>query len=107
MVFPPQTPAKSRIPPIERSMPAVTMINVSPIASRTTSDVFSAISLKLLPEKKQEEPRAGQIGQCPLPAGLFLALHTVGDGVHDLRLVHERHSYLNSEAADTGSLRRC
>ena len=40
---PPATPAKKRIAPIDRSMPAVTMTNVSPIASRTTSEVVSAI----------------------------------------------------------------
>ena len=40
---PPQTAEKKRMPPIDRSIPAVTITNVSPIASRTTSEVLSAI----------------------------------------------------------------
>ena len=49
---PPHTPAKNRIPPIERSIPAVTITNVSPIASRITSEVLRAICSRLLHVRK-------------------------------------------------------
>src|SRR6266536_4611056 len=46
IVLPPQTAEKKRMPPIERSMPAVTITNVSPIASSITSDVLSPICVR-------------------------------------------------------------
>ena len=49
---PPQTALKKRMPPIERSIPAVTMTNVSPIASRITSDVLRAICSRFLQVRK-------------------------------------------------------
>jgi hypothetical protein len=52
---PPQTPEKRRTPPIERSIPAVTITNVSPMASRITSDVVSAICWRFVPVRNVPE----------------------------------------------------
>ena len=46
---PPQMPENKRTPPMERSIPAVTITNVSPMASRITSDVVSAICCRFVP----------------------------------------------------------
>jgi hypothetical protein len=52
---PPATALKNRTPPIERSIPAVTITNVIPIASRITSDVLSAICWRFVQVRKVPE----------------------------------------------------